>query len=55
MSVQLSLYPQSFDGTFSSFTVQPNNILNDCINWDTIPTAVTTQFNMGGSVLLPFM
>ena len=55
MSVQLSLYPQSFDGTFSSFTVQPNNLLNDCINWDTIPTAVTTQFNMGGSVLLPFM
>ena len=52
MSVQLSLLPQSFDGNFTSFTVQPNNLINDSVNWNTIPTAVTTQFDMGTSVSL---
>ena len=47
MSVQLSLLPQNFDGNYTSFTVQPNNLLNDAIQWNGIDAAVTTQYVMG--------
>ena len=55
MSVQLSLYPQSFDGTFSSFTVQPNNLLNDCINWTTIDSVAGSNAYINATTAIPLL
>ena len=55
MSVQLSLYPQNFDGTFSSFTVQPNNLLNDCINWTTIDSVAGSNAYINSGFMMPLL
>ena len=44
MSVQLSLYPQNFNGVYSNISVQPNNLLNDSINWTGIDAASTSAY-----------
>ena len=55
MSVQLSLYPQQYDGTFNSITVNATNMCADAefgFGWDnavtnfTTVTSATAWFNM---------